>query len=178
MEQGAGDLFKMEKVIINQTYISDVTPTSITIPAPIEVIKYLNQLDPDLEVTVTISQYRKNRSLVQNAKLWALVHEIDRVENGRNTDEGEMSVYMNLIEMANIKTEMLMMSLEALDELAKRKLFRHIKVLEQRDSMVVCKCYYGSSTFNTKEMSDFIEATLDYATQLEINLDNYEELRK
>ncbi len=141
--------------------------------------KYLDELK-DEELSVEIKKYRSNRSLRQNALLWKLIHEIDRVENGRNSEEGEMSIYCNLIKMAKVKT----VFLETVEE-AKSMLedtFRVVKERERRESKkgtttVLYECYIGTSKFDTKEMTDFIEITLDYASKIGVNLIGYEELR-
>lgn len=138
-------------------------------------IRWLSEFK-GLDLRVQFSEYRAQRSLTQNAKLWALISEIDIAENGRASEDGEMAVYCNLIKMARVKTELIMAERDALEEMIRRKIFRHIEILQEyNDNVVSCRCYYGSSTFDTKEMSDLIESALDYATNLGINIDEYKE---
>lgn len=133
----------------------------------------------DQDVEIEIKPYKSSRSKEQNALLWQLIHEIDRKENGRQLDE--MSIYRNLIKRARIRTEYLMMTEEAYEELERKSLFRCLEKIEERvsdkGSAWVVRCYYGSSKFNTKEMHDFIETTLDYAERIGIDTLKYSDLK-
>ena len=167
----------MEKIVINKTVIKSLDDDSVTFEVPKNIVRYLDD-KKETEVTLKIEPYVKGRTLNQNAKLWALIGDIDKEMNGRRSADGETAIYMNLIQMANVKTVIQAMSFEALEEVARRKIYKHIEVLSQTDYMVTCRCYYGSSDFTTKEMADFIEATLDYASELGMDLTEYKELRK
>ena len=178
MGKGTGDLQEMdEQRILQKVRIKRFAYGEVTLAIEPYMINWLADLK-DMDLTVQFKRFREKRSLLQNNKLWALIGAIDLAENGRNSADGEMAIYMNLIKMANVKTEIYMMNRSALEETAKRQVFRFIEVLEQHDDMVVCRCYYGSSNFTTKEMADFIEATLDYAMELGIDLQDYKELTK
>ena len=138
----------------------------------------LNELKGQ-EVEVEMKLYKSKRSLEQNALLWGLIHEIDRKENGHSSDE--MAVYTSLIKQANIRTEWLQMTEQGLEVLRSKHLFRHIEVVEERETAkgkaLICKCYYRSSTFDTKEMTDFIKATLDRAERVGIDTLRYSDLK-
>ena len=89
----------------------------------------------------------------------------------------ELDVYCQIIEMAKIRTEFIETIPEAITRLS--SVFRVVKELEQRESKkgnktVLVKCYYGTSTFDTKEMSDFIDVLLDYAIQIGIDVSEYQ----
>ena len=85
---------------------------------------------------------------------------------------GEMSIYANLIKMAKVSTASFTTTPEALDEVRRRKLFRHIEVVVEGHT-VTWIGYYGSSTFDTAEMNSLIEMAKDYAAQLNINTEEY-----
>ena len=118
-----------------------------------------------MDLTVEFKPYKSQRSLNQNALLWSLISEIDLAENGRPSEQGEMSIYANLIKMAKVSTAQFETTREAYDEMKRRKLFRHIEVLSEGDT-VTWRGYYGSSTFDTSEMNLLIETAKDYATKL------------
>ena len=54
-----------------------------------------------------------------------------------------------------------------------KKEFRAVKEVERREyngkEMVVCKCFTGSSKYNSKEMSLLIEGILDTLSEMGIN---------
>ena len=134
-------------------------------------VKWLAELKGQ-ELTIEFKPYRKNRSQNQNSLLWALISEIDLAENGRPSESGEMDIYANLIKMAKISTASFTSTQEALEEVRRRKLFRHIEVMSEGDT-VTWRGYYGSSTFDTAEMNLLIETAKDYAAQLNINTEEY-----
>ena len=141
-------------------------------------IKWLAELK-DKPLTIEVKEKRAKRSIRQNSLLWALISEIDRAENGRTSESGEMAIYCNLIRMARVKTLDYDMTAAVYDHTVKQGIFRHIEVMsydEYYDRMEV-RCYIGTSHFDTKEMTDFIAAALDYASNAGINLERYEELR-
>ena len=125
-----------------------------------------------MELTVEFKEYKSQRSLNQNALLWKLISDIDLAENGRPSEDGEMSIYANLIKMARISAERFTTTPEALEEMRRRKLFRHIEVVAEGHT-VTWIGYYGSSTFDTAEMNLLIETAKDYAAQLNINTEEY-----
>lgn len=128
-----------------------------------------------MDLTVEFKPYKSQRSLNQNNLLWALLDEIDIAENGRASDEGQMAIYCNLIKLARVKTMNYKMPVEALEQT--KKLFRHVEIIENDGVTISVIGYLGTSHFDTKQMADFIEATLDYASKLGLNLTEYKELR-
>lgn len=125
-----------------------------------------------MDLTVEFKPYKSQRSLNQNALLWSLISEIDLAENGRPSEQGEMSIYANLIKMAGISTAIYTTTREAYEETKRRKLFRHIEVLADGET-ITWRGYYGSSTFDTAEMNLLIDTAKDYAQNLGINTEDY-----
>ena len=134
-------------------------------------------LDPNKRYEVDIKEYKSKRSLEQNRYLWKLITEIAKVENGGITNQDNITeTYTNLLEKANAKFEFVLCPKEAINEFKKR--FRAIRV----NGTVVIKTveytqlqvFYGSSTMNTKEMSQLIDITLDYAYKVGVaDVKNY-----
>lgn len=167
----------MEKITIHKTLIQDLGDGTVTFEIPKNISRYLSD-KKDIVMTLRLEPYVKGRTLNQNAMLWALIGEIDLEMNGRRSADGEQAIYLNLIEMANVKTTIMQLTFKALEEVVKRRIYRYIEVLSQTDYTATCRCYYGTSDFTTKEMADFIEATLDYASELGLDLTGYKELQK
>ena len=119
----------------------------------------------DGEYMVSIEPKKKKRSLDQNRYFWKLVGEIAKKEDGDLRDADNL--YTTLLQMAGAKYESLIIKHEALERF--KSLVRHVKVIKQQiinhEVYDTIWAFYGSSTFDTKEMSDLIETTLKYAEE-------------
>lgn len=130
------------------------------------------KLEHDKVYKIEITEMKSKRSLWQNKYCWAIIDKIAKHEGMEDLD-----VYCQIIEMANIRTEVIETLPEAIERLS--KVFRVVKVLEERTSKkgnktVLLRLYFGTSTFDTKEMSDFIDRLLDYASQIGIDVSEYQ----
>ena len=129
-------------------------------------------LEQGKDYKIEITEMKSKRSLWQNKYMWAIIDKIAKHEGML-----ELDVYCQIIEMAKIRTEFIETIPEAITRLS--SVFRVVKELEHRVSQkgsktVLVKCYYGTSTFDTKEMSDFIDVLLDYASQIGIDVSEYQ----
>ena len=130
----------------------------------------------DIELTdsvykIELSPIKSKRSLNQNRLMWQLLSDVAKHE-GMDADE----VYIQVIKMANIRTEILQVLPEAVERLS--RVFKLVVERDKRTSpkgveMVVVECYYGSSQFDSKEMSDFIDKLLFYAQTIGIDTSQY-----
>lgn len=130
----------------------------------------------DGKYTVELKKYRKGRSLDQNAYFWKLVGEIAKKEDGdlRNKD----ALYLHLLKMAGAKYEVLYLQEEALNSLLEFDVIKNCSIVNRKVinnvSMVTAYVFYGSSRFDTKEMSDLIDTALRYASEVGVeNVDEY-----
>ena len=113
----------------------------------------------DRDLTVTVKEYRQKRSLSQNAYLWVL---LDKLAQKLNQSKEE--VYKTFIRDYGV-FEILPIKNEAVDsfkakwakglgwfteDLGESKLNGYTKLI----------AYYGSSTYNTKEMTRLIDAVV------------------
>lgn len=123
----------------------------------------------DGEYMVSIEPKRKKRSLDQNRYFWALLGEISKKENG-DLREVE-NLYTHLLQMSGAKYETLIIKHEALERF--KGLVRHVKVIKQQvinhELYDTIYAFYGSSTFDTSEMAQLIDKTLDYAYEVGVN---------
>ena len=152
------------KTIAEAKFIGNQALISSPIPFNIE----------DGEYIVSIEPKKRKRSLEQNRLFWKLVGEIAKKEDGnlRNIDD----LYTYLLQMAGAKYEVVNVKHEALNSL--RSIFKHIRIVKQREVRGClwdsCFVFYGSSTFNTKEMSQLIDTTLNYAQEVGVeNVNEY-----
>lgn len=137
------------------------------------------KLEPDTEYRVSIKEWRESRSARQNRLLWAIIRDIDLIQSGRSTEESIAEVYKKLIKEARIQTvffQTIEKSREALDKTFRVVEERERRISENGAETVVYECYWGSSHFDTEEMSRFIEATLDMAEKAGINTLKYSDL--
>lgn len=119
----------------------------------------------DGEYAVTIEPISKKRTLRQNRYFWKLVGEISKKENGDLRDVDNL--YTNLLQMSGAKYESLIIKHEALERF--RSLVRHVKIIKQQvinhELYDTVWAFYGSSQFDTSEMSQLIDTTLKYAEE-------------
>lgn len=130
----------------------------------------------DGKYTVELKKYRKGRSLNQNAYFWKLVSEIAIKENGDLRDIDNL--YSNLLKMSGAKYEVMYLKEDALESLKRNEVIKHCLVVKRQvinnQAMVTALIFYGSSKFDTKEMSNLIDTTLKYASEVGVeHVDDY-----
>lgn len=139
------------------------------------------QIDESKKYEVTIKEYKSKRSLEQNSYMWLLIGEIDKKLNGGRPKE-PIDVYIQCLKKANAKYDFIYIMHEAVNEFKKKfRAMEYIGEVEVNGIMLEnWKVFYGSSTMNTKEMSNLIDCVLDYAYEVGIeDIENYwEEILK
>lgn len=146
--------------------------------------RVINYETGDLEITFTISDYnskanteelekelysleikkpRSKRSLNQNAYLWTLIREL-----ALKMEEDDMDVYIKLLNETKAKYEVLKVLAIAENDL--KKCFRVVKLIkyDTNKDYAYFQCYYGSSTFTTKEMNKLIDTAISWCNELNI----------
>lgn len=152
--------------------------------------KVINE-NGDLEITLTIKDYaskkridelnkdtyqfeirkpRSKRSLNQNRFFWEIVGQISK-----KLYQDEMDTYIALLEDSSAKFEYVL-GLESIEDELKKS-FRAVKVVRPQEyqgkKMIVYKCFIGSSKMNVDEMNVLINKALEYASELDIPIDEY-----
>ena len=123
-------------------------------------------------LSLKLTKYRKKRSLNANAYAWKLITEIGNVLRLSKEE-----VYVNMLkeygqsDMISVIAEVPISNYvkycdEAGESTLNGKLFKHYK------------CYKGSSEFDSREMSIFIDGIVQEAKQLGIQTETPEELAK
>lgn len=139
-----------------------------------DIIAYLFKLDREKEYQIEIKEYKQRRSLNANAYAWVLINKIANVMRLSKED-----VYLNMLKHYGQSQIVSIVSDVNLNgyfkyydvvgtSILNGKEFNHIKV------------YKGSSEYDTKEMSIFIDGIVQEAKQLDIETltpDQLEELK-
>lgn len=125
-----------------------------------------------------IKQHRNNRTLAQNRYLWELIGQIAMKENGNKSDTEE--IYMQLLESAGAKCEFFEIAEEAVNRFAQLADIKFLRIVQRRfrngTHTVMCKCFYGSSKMDTKEMGILIDKTIERAEFDGIDTDTWRKL--
>lgn len=118
---------------------------------PDKIEKYL-----DKEIDIEIKSHREHRSLDANALLWACIGDMARYLVRDN-----WGLYMELLRRYGQYTTVLIIP-EAVEELKKQ--YRAIDEVGETEvdgvDMAYVNCYYGSSTYDTKQFSQLLEGTI------------------
>ena len=146
----------------------------VILTAPRNVLEELASLN-DTELQVDIDKWRNKRSLNANAYCWKLISEI-----ADKTKADKWSVYKELLVRYSLSYEYLIVKPSAVKSL--ENVFRVIKTLGEGqikgNKAIQIQGYYGSSTFNTKEMSTFIDGVVEEAKELGIETQNESEIKE
>jgi hypothetical protein len=131
----------------------------------------------DKEIHATLKEFKSSRSIDQNDMLWAIITQVSDKVNGSHQEQDLMNVYGTLLQRANIKREYIRTLVQARDILEQS--FRAVlevpnsRKIENGKETVGFWVYYGSSTFDTREMTQLIEVALDIATEVGIDIDRH-----
>ena len=128
----------------------------------------------DSKLSIEIKKYRKKRSLDANAYCWVLC---DRIAKEIGTTK-EM-IYKDAI--SNVGTFEPMIVEERAFENFKRVWEKQglgflIQEVSRKDKCIKVHCYYGSSSYNTKEMSILIDFIVQEAKQVGVEIRPKEEI--
>lgn len=114
----------------------------------------------DKELTIEASKKKKRRSLDANAYFWTLCHKIAEVI-GSDKD----SVYLLQLGKYGQFVDMDVLT-EAVPIL--KQTHRYVEVLGECDDRSMVRCYFGSSSYDSQQMSNLIRGTVDDASALGI----------
>lgn len=131
---------------------------------------------PDIEtikteqIYLTIKEYRKKRSLSQNAYMWVLLNKL--AEKLHDTSE---NIYKHFIRDYGVRDYILVQD-KAVEELRNRwekkgigwfaEVMSKSKTVDGTTVMIV---YYGSSSYDSKEMSRVVDAVVESCQENEIS---------
>lgn len=141
----------------------------ITFTCDKSILRQFESLKDDIDLTVQVKEYRQKRSLSQNAYMWVLLDEIAKAVNRSKED-----IYRELVKDYGV-FEIIPLKDEAVKRFnhnwAKNGLGWFTDVLGKSKlkgytNLIV---YYGSSTYDTKEMTRLLDAVINECQELGIN---------
>lgn len=129
-------------------------------------INEIKQTDKKLEIDV--KQYRSKRSLEQNRLLWVLLGKMANAMSGRKNKVSSEECYCIMLEEANVAYDYMLALPEA--EPMLKKTFRVVRKIGEREvngkTLNMYQYFIGSSKYDTKEMTELIEAVLDKLAEM------------
>ncbi len=122
------------------------------------------------KLEVDVKPHKSQRSLEQNRLLWALLGKMAFAMSGNKRKVTTEECYCIMLEEANVACDYLLALPEA--EPMLKKTFRVVRKIDEREvngkTLNMYQYFIGSSKFNTQEMTELIEATLDKLAKLGI----------
>ena len=132
--------------------------TDENIPGGIDKIK-------DKLLLNVVKQYREKRSLDSNAYAWVLMQKIAEAIHS-----DKWSVYLEMLEKYSRAFTHIIVRPDVVDRVKEEwRTVRNLgEITVNGQTGIQLQCYFGSSTFDTKEMSVFIDGLIEECRQLEI----------
>lgn len=130
-----------------------------------EIVELKNIIANGKELSVEIKQYRHKRSLDSNAYMWLLLNEMASI---LNTTKDEL--YLQVLDRYGVFTHLIVKE-NVVDRVkAEWKAVRELgKVTINGKEGIQLQVFFGSSTYDTKEMSKLLEGVVSEAKDLGIN---------
>lgn len=123
-----------------------------------DIKKKLFQLDFNKKYDVEIKQHREKRSLNANSYAWHLISEIANV---LNSDKD--SIYLIMLKRYGV-SDIIPVS----NEVPINLYFKYFDIEAKNNKYTWYKVYRGSSQYNTKEMSIFINGIISECREMDI----------
>lgn len=140
------------------------------IGTPLQIIQWLYGKEKDKQFE--IKEKRKKRSLSQNSYAWRLITEIGNLI-GKSKEE----VYFEMLKAYGQVSEISMLS-----SIDPKGYFKYYQIVSKRlfnnREFTIYRIYKGSSEFDTKEMTIFIEGIIQECKQLDIETMTPNEIAK
>ena len=131
----------------------------------------------DSDVEVSIDRYREKRSLDANALAWVMIHKI-----AAKTHEEPIITYRKLIKDFSVKTHVVCVQAEhaekEISDFCAGHMGRMVDVGESKiPGCVILHKKYGSSSFDSAQMSAFIDIIMEQCRELGIETRSEEEIQ-
>jgi len=132
--------------------------------------QYTEWLQEQKKLTVDIKPYRQQRSLNANAYMWVLLSKMAEV---LKTDKD--SLYLEVLDRYGVFTHIIVKP-EVVERVKNEwRTVRELGKVHIRDedgnitgTGIQLQCYFGSSTYNTKEMANLIDGIVSECKDLDI----------
>lgn len=131
-------------------------------------VQWLNELEQDQVYSVDLKKVKSKRSISQNALLWKLLHELEKV-----TQELAMDWYIKALVDTGAVVDYVWGTEDT--ETTLKKSFRAVQKVKPHKIKDTDGWLYrvivGSSKFNIEEMTRLIETVLRYCTEHNIDIE-------
>ena len=143
------------------------TVVSFELKDDFKKLSYFNELSNSGLLNITAKKWRKKRSLDANAYAWVLMGHIAEKLNTKNTE-----VYLKIIREAGTY-QVIPIKTEAVDKFIEVWTSNGIgwiceKFPSKLDGYTNVRAFYGSSSYDTKEMSRLIDSIVQECNELNI----------
>lgn len=142
---------------------TDKAILSLTIDNKQEAIQCFDDLRNEEKLSVKISKYRKKRSLDANAYCWVLCTKLADKLSDEKVKYTKEDIYRNAVkelgiykDFPNMKQDDAKTLRHAWEMLGTGWITEQVDFMQDGENVVI-RCYYGSSTYNTKQMSRLID---------------------
>ena len=142
-------------------------------------IEVVEQLKNENKLNIELKKYRKKRSLDANAYCWLLCDKIAKELSKDGTIITKETIYKDAITQIGTFEPFIVqeVSFEKFKRIwEKQGLGFIVQEVSKKDKCIKVHCYYGSSTYDSKEMSLLIELLVDLAKSLNIETKPQEEI--
>lgn len=139
----------------------------------------INQLKNEEKLNIDIKKYRQKRSLDANGYCWVLCEKIAQEMSKDGTLVSKDEIYKDAVR--NFGTFIpFIVEEKAFEQFKniweKQGLGYQVQETARKDKCIRVNCYYGSSSYDTKEMSRLIDSLVQEAQQLNIETKTQEEI--
>ena len=136
----------------------------ITFSVEENITGYIDKIKDKL-LRITVKQYREKRSLDSNAYAWVLMQKIAEAVHS-----DKWSVYLDMLEKYSRAFTHVIVRPDVVPRFeAEWRTVRNLgEISVNGQTGIQMQLYFGSSTFDTKEMSVFIDGLIEECRQLEI----------
>lgn len=119
---------------------------------------------------VDIELHRNKRSNSANALLWHCLSEIAAVLKADKWD-----IYILMLSRYG-KFTTISINKNAFEDF--KKSWREVEIIGEYENILDVNCYFGSSTFNSKEFSILLDGVISEMKELKLNIPTSEEMRR
>lgn len=145
-----------------------------------ELIMYLLKQDDNTLFDINLHKENEKRSLNANGLLWKIADEIAKEISKDGTIVTKETIYKDAVKNVGVFTPIIIEE-KAFKSFKKewesKGLGAQISEVLHKDKCVKCNCYYGSSTYDTKEFSRLVDFIVQEAQQLGIETRPAEEIK-
>lgn len=179
------------KIISDKIYLSTLPENKVAISFVVEnrylATRIVNEMAQYEKLQVEVKRYSNNRSLQQNAMMWAVISKVSDHINGERTQESLDKIYADILTEANIKRDLVAILPEAVAML--KSTFRAViptgQMIEsinektgKKATLITAWVYHGSSKLTTKEMGELLDYALHYALKSGVDTIELDAIRR